>query len=398
MWFRDNWYKFFQSVQKSVNIEFNYDSWNKALKLNEEKNYVESFWEIMKYADSKVKRFETSDRVLKIPHGSIFLDIDFSGENIFIKSDFLDVSEANKVPLFRRITELAFSALNLTKIFLEDEKLYFTFSCPLELYDPYKIFDVLAEICYFADKYDEEFCQSFWAKQLVSPEIIEISIDKKEIIFSNFRKIIESNFEIIKDLEDRRRNNYAWDVISTTYKMIDYSCSPKWTLALKISEKVNELYNRDETLETIIFRWKEFLKELLEMSKEEFFDSIYEVKEFIPNRKVATTDLVLEYLKPGEQDAYKDLQMWDFESAYLIYMHILYNSMYYHIMPSKTQNEIVKIIKNNSNISLNKESVWKLATSLNSFLNWQNNSSEKKWILGFIWWITIWAVLSMLGF
>lgn len=399
MWFRDKWYKYFKPLHKSVNMQFNLWNWTKALKLYEKWSYKESLLELLKYADSKVKKYQTSENVFRIPHWSVFLDLDFSWENIKISSDFLDVSEANKVPLFRRIAELSFSWLNLTQIKLTENKLIFDFSCPVELYDPYKIFDVLAEICYFADKYDEEFCEQFWAKNLSDAEITQIPDSKKEKIWENFREIINSNFEIIKDLEERRKNNYAWDVISTTYKMIDYACAPKWSLALRISEKVSELYDREKTLDTIIFRWKEFLKEISEMPKEDFFKSIYEVKEFIPNKKVAGSELISEYLKPGYSDAYQDLQSWNIESAYVIFMHILYNSMYYHIMPYWMEQAIVRLIKRHSNTVVNKWTVANLSNWIYEIINLQNIPSSHSWFFGFIWWMivaAIWFILSSL--
>ena len=400
MWFRDTWYNYFKAEHSSVNMQFNPDCWTKSLKLYWDKKYKESFLELLKYTNKKIKNFQTSENVFRIPHWSIFVDIDFSGSEIKISSDFLDVSSANKVPLFRRIVELNFS-LNLTQIKYSEDKFKFDFSCDLELYDPYKMFDILSEICYFSDKFDEEFCEQFWAKNISEASVKEIPDNKKEIIYKNFKDIISSNMKIIEDLESRRRNNYAWDVISTTYKMIDYTCAPKGSLALRISENVAELYNRDQSLETIIFRWKEFLKDISEMPKEDFFKNLYETEQFIPNKKVATKEQIAEYLRPGYSDAYQDLQSGDFESAYLIFMHILYNSMYYHIMPVWMEKAIVKAIKTGSNSPVNQMQVWVLSWRIAEIINLQNIPSNStnffSGLLVFIWWIIAWIIMSMFG-
>lgn len=393
MWFKDKWYKYFKPLHKSVNMQFNPDNWTKAQKFYDSGDYKKSLVEVLKYADAKIdKKYKISEWVYKITHGSIFIDLDFSGDTIKINSDFLDVSEANKIPLYRRITELNFSALNLTRIRLKDNKLNFEFSCPVSLYTPIKIWEVLADICYFADKHDEEFCQEYGAKPLAEAEIKEVPEKNKEIIFKNFKEIIEANLEVIKDLEDRRRNNYAWDVISTTYKMIDYVCAPKWVLALKIWEKVWELYNRDETLETIIFRGKEFLRELLEMSKEDFYKNIYEVKEFIPNKRVATIEQVSEYLRPGGADAASDLAAWDAEGAYLIFMHILYNSMYYHIMPYGMEKTIVAAIKLGSDKKIDKTSVNALSNKVYEIVQGQNIMPTNSGFMFMIWAAFMWIL------
>ena len=177
MWFRDTWYNYFKAEHSSVNMQFNPDCWTKSLKLYWDKKYKESFLELLKYTNKKIKNFQTSENVFRIPHWSIFVDIDFSGSEIKISSDFLDVSSANKVPLFRRIVELNFS-LNLTQIKYSEDKFKFEFSCDLELYDPYKMFDILSEICYFSDKFDEEFCEQFWAKNISEASVKEIPDNK----------------------------------------------------------------------------------------------------------------------------------------------------------------------------------------------------------------------------
>jgi|GEM_PF-2876079 hypothetical protein len=65
--------------------------------------------EILKFFAKDVKKYQVSEFVYRIPHEKIFLDVDFSGENIEISADFLDISEANKTPLLRRILEINFN-------------------------------------------------------------------------------------------------------------------------------------------------------------------------------------------------------------------------------------------------------------------------------------------------
>lgn len=389
MKFKDNWYKYFKPLHKSKNMQFNVDCWTKSQNLYDSWDYKKSLLELLKYVDLKIdKKYKISEWVYKITHGSIFIDLDFSWEEIIIKSDFLDVSEANKIPLFRRVSEISFQGLNLTNIKLDNNKLYFYFSCPVSLYSPLKIWDVLCEICYLADKHDEEFCEEYGAKQLNEQKIKEIPLKNREIIYKNFKEIISTNLEIIKDLEDRRRWDWAWDVISTTYKMIDYSCGVKWVLALKIWEKVSELYDKNESLDTIIFRWKEFLKELLDISFEDFSKSVYEDEEFIPNKRVSNNEYISEYLRPGGQDAWNALQNGDSEGSYLIFMHILYNSMYYHVMPYGMEKTIVSAIKMWSDKKVDSKSVWNLSNKVYEIVQGKNISSSNS---GF--WFMIWAAI-----
>ena len=166
---------------------------------------------------------------------------------------------------------------------------------------------------------------------------------------------------------------------------------------MRISEKVAELYNRDETIETIIFRGKEFLREISQMPKEDFFKNIYEAKEFIPSKKVATNEYISEYLRPGYEDAYKDLQSGDFESAYIIFMHILYNSMYYHIMPYGMEKAIVRQIKSGSNSIVDRNTVWYLSQWIFEIINLQNiprNVIWFWWILLAIWTFILWLFIN----
>ena len=137
------------------------------------------------------------------------------------------------------------------------------------------------------------------------------------------------------------------------------------------------------------------------MPKDDFFKNLYETEQFIPNKKVATKEQIAEYLRPGYSDAYQDLQSGDFESAYLIFMHILYNSMYYHIMPVWMEKAIVKAIKTGSNSPVNQMQVWVLSWRIAEIINLQNIPSNStnffSGLLVFIWWIIAWIIMSMFG-
>ncbi len=390
----EKWFSYYAPIQKSNNMQFNVSSWKKATKLFEKKEYKKSFVELLKYADSKVAKHKVSENVYKIPHWSVFVDIDFSGEEIIIKSDFLEVSEANKIPLFREISELNFNWLNLSQIKLRENNLVFEYSCPVNLYEPNKIWDVMAEICYFSDKYDEEFTEKFKAKSISEGKITPLNDNDKDKIYDNFKNILKEGLDFIKDLEDKRQNYYIWDVLSITMKRIATSCQPNWALSVRIGDEINNLYSREISIQDIVYKGKEFLNELDKMKKEDFTKELFIADEFIPRKKVASNQAISEYLKPGFADATADLKAGNILWAYLIFTHILYNSLYYHLMPKGMEKSVRKKLKFNNKRNIEYNYVCDFSVEILELINLENIASNASWF----WWILRMIIFAIFGF
>lgn len=374
MSFMKTGYKYFKPLVKKP-ANFCYESWDKTDILTEKWEYRKAMQEILKFFAKDVKKYQVSEFVYRIPHEKIFLDVDFSGENIEISADFLDISEANKTPLLRRILEINFNNW-LPLIVLEWEKLVFKYSCPLDLFENINISRVLEDICLTATYRVDEFCEEFWAKVVWKPELEEYSVEEQEKFYETFMEIIDKNLEIISDLEKERQNSFAWDVLSTTYKMLFYVTDVKWLIRLRIRDKINELYDKQLPFETIVFNWKEFLRELRKTSKEDFVKNIYKVNTFFTFGFISTNEDVANYLRPGQTDA-----LWIYQEgkkifSYVMNMHILYNSMYYKEMWKNMKTEIERVIKIGSG-SAPEKVAWILCESVAGVVQLRYVSEDK---------------------
>ena len=96
-----------------------------------------------------------------IPHGSITLQLNITDDEFKVHAPFLNISGSKRIPLLRKVTELNFSPLNLSSIFLDGDQLAFRYSSPISLCEPYRTYDALREICIYADSYDDEFINKF---------------------------------------------------------------------------------------------------------------------------------------------------------------------------------------------------------------------------------------------
>ena len=78
-------------------------------------------------------------------------------------------------------------------------------------------------------------------------------------------------------------------------------------------------------------------------------------------------------------------------------MHILYNSMYYHIMPYGMEKAIVRQIKSGSNSIVDRNTVWYLSQWIFEIINLQNiprNVIWFWWILLAIWTFILWLFIN----
>ncbi|MCG8577236.1 MAG: YbjN domain-containing protein, partial [Flavobacteriales bacterium] len=150
------------------------EKWDEAIAFFKSKQYDKVLPSLLDYVSSELQHKKVDDAYI-IPHGSVVLTILQTETELTVKCPFLDISKAKKVPLMRRLAEIRMHPLNLTNVSLENDLVYFSFSCPLNLCEPYKLYGVLREICYYADSYDDEFIEKFDATHLQEPKITPYS-------------------------------------------------------------------------------------------------------------------------------------------------------------------------------------------------------------------------------
>ena len=268
------------STKSMINTPY----WDKVLDDYDNGRFADLLVSMLNYINPElVEKYGNADKkYFEIPHGSVVIKIKQTSSEIQIEAPFLDISNSSKVPLMRQVTQLNFYPLTLVSIVLDDQnRLKFTINIPLELAEPYKLYDILREICINADRYDDEFITKFKAEWLQEPRIHRFSKNELEDIWTKVQAYITEAFEYINYMETKGVADFVYDVLKSTFAKIDYYISPQGYMRSEFENAIADLDSR-APFNDRIYRGKEFLKKLQEYDKEKFLDDIYIADVFIP--------------------------------------------------------------------------------------------------------------------
>lgn len=130
-----------------------------------------------------------------------------------IKVPFAKVTETtNKVALYRKVAEINFAPLSLSQIYLKENTLWFEYESPIPLCEPYKVYDVLREICVYADKYDDEFIDKYKTEFLHEPKITPLTENEKEEVWQQISNILDDYKQYSVLFREKRWDDFQWDI------------------------------------------------------------------------------------------------------------------------------------------------------------------------------------------
>lgn len=283
------------SIHRPVDL----NKWETVLDLFDEGKYKESLIALLEYVDRELvnKRGNPDRSEFVIPHGSIIVKLRIDKKNFYISAPFLKVPTTRYIPLLRQATQLNIYPLNLANIVLEDDLLIFKFSCPLELCEPYKIYDVMREICSYADSYDDEFIKKFGARWINKPVIKRFSGNLVDFTWQKTQNYLNEAAAFIDYFERKRLFAPCLDVIIITLLKIDYFAEPQGVLRTDIEKNISQLQNREVQPADRIRKGKQFLKHLQDYKKEEFANDLYVAEVFIPFKNNFTVDMIETYFQ-----------------------------------------------------------------------------------------------------
>lgn len=155
------------------------EKWDEAVTLFNNKQYAKVLPTLLDYVNPALQSKKNGD-TYDIPHGSVVVSFTQTNKEFKVECPFLNIANAKKVPLMRRLSELHMYPLNLTNVALKGDLVYFTFSCPISLGEPYKIYGVLREICYYADTFDDEFIEKLVWPICKNP-LYRVHIEKQSV-------------------------------------------------------------------------------------------------------------------------------------------------------------------------------------------------------------------------
>jgi len=301
--------------------------WDDAYKSFEAKEYKKSLIAVLNYINPDLlKKVDTSGDVeINQSHGSAEVKVSITDTKFKISAPFLKIEKANKVALMRRVNEINFTPLNLAQIALKENVLWFDFECELALCQPNKIYEVVREVCVYADDYDDEFIEKYKAEFYHQVQTIPLSRANEEKVWKHFQDIAEQHSQYLEYFEQKRWRGSVWDILVISILNVANMPCINGSLRTELAEELYHLYNSNIDGDYRIDRAKNYLKNLFtKYSREKFIANAYGVEKFI-SLKFRSSSKILqnEFEQSKERIAQEINDGSHFAAAYSIYLLLL---------------------------------------------------------------------------
>jgi hypothetical protein len=310
-------------------------TWEKTMKLFEQGQYKDCVLAVIDYANPIVRtKFGNPEQTkFIVAHGSAVVTVEIENNTFKVTAPFLRLPE-NKIPLLRRINEINFGVLSLPQIYLKGEELFFHYECALEMCYPYKVYDILREICSNADFFDDEFVMQFGAKRIMEPNVIPFESNQKEKAWEKFKEYLQEASEYIQYMESKRMDGFIWDILSIELRKIEYFVAPQGKLRNDIESAVKELGNGNLNFNERLNTGKKFIAQLQAVTKEAFMEDLYLTDVFIPYKFYTRVENIKENFNNTLERAGKEMNGGDYISSTFTMQYDLLNLFYnYDLTP-----------------------------------------------------------------
>lgn len=338
--------KFDKTLLGSVQRAIDPAKWDAVVDIYEAGKFKETIIGLLDYTDPELitKHGNPEQTKFTIPHGSAVLNITLNETDFTVRAPFLKISDTHAVPLLRQVAEINL-ALNLSHIALENDLLVFKFGCPLELCEPYKTYDVLREICVYADDYDDLFIQKFGAQRMHQPVIKRFQEKHTEYARQKVQQYITEALAYVDYFEKRRNFEYCLDIIFITLAKIDYYCVPQGMLRTEIGKNIVFLQDQDIDMMDKMRKGAACLKQLQKYDRRDFIKDLYVAETFISMRYNFTNDLIETIFQNTVKLASEEIANRDFQGAALTLQHAYMNLFYQYAVPEDIKGIITEALE-----------------------------------------------------
>lgn len=322
--------------------------WDRANKAYNNQDYRGGLFNTIKYINSHAfARKDTKGDINAVyNHGSASVNIKVNDTDFEISAPFLKIHNANKIALMRRVVEANFSSLTLAQIALKNDALTFYFKTSLDLCHPLKIFDVIREICIYADDFDDEFIEKYKAEYYRQPDIRPLSEPQKEKAWQSFQAIASQCDEYVAAFEQKRWMGSMWYVMAISMLNLSNMAYIHGTLRTDLEKAIATHYNGDLDGSYRIDQSKAFLRKLFhETSKEKFMENVYLADKFVSIKSRSSVEILMALFDNEKDDFIKDLNEGNnFSAAYSMQCFFI-KLMYEYNLDGKHEDVILKTLE-----------------------------------------------------
>lgn len=306
--------------------------WDKAMDAFDAKEYRKTIIETINYMNSTLLWGKETGGDIEIlqGQGSAQIQVNLTSDTFTVKAPFLKVTAStNKVALFRKVAEINFNPLTLSQIHLKDDTLWFDYEMPVSLAQPNKIYDVIREICVFADDYDDEFVEKYKADFYQEPKVTQLTEDEKEKVWQQIDTILTEWKNYVSFFKEKRWDAFQWDITVISILKIVNMPYVHGNLRTKLQEYVNNLFNGKIDFNHRIDKGVNFMNKLCAKTKEEYMKDIYHAEAFVSLKWRSSTQILQDDAKNMERNVAKYVKDGDnFMLCYYLqysFLYILYN-------------------------------------------------------------------------
>lgn len=305
----------------------NFEYWDLACGKHEEGKHRDSLAALLNFVNPNLLdgKFSMPDCLeVEEAHGSASVRISIDSTRLRIVAPFLGVGGANIVPLLRRVAEVNFRPLTLTEIVLKDDVLSFQFETPIELCHPRKIYDVLREICFFADEYDDQFIKQYGASFCREPKIIPLDDEEKTALQERLAEIAEEYRRYLGFFEKRLDESLKWNIVAITLLKVANIPTIQGSIRSSLNGRIQANYDPSIDPRVRSDAGKRFLDELFEdMQRDGFFDNVYHAKKLVSLKTPGSIPLLQREFESERERIDSHINGGDVYGAAFLLQHLL---------------------------------------------------------------------------
>lgn len=353
--------------------------WEMALDAYDAKNYRTALIETINYINPELLKDKDTSGAIEIVRGqgSAEIQVNISESTFSVKAPFLRATGAtNKVALYRKIAEVNFNPLTLAQIHLKEDTLWFEYETPITLCQPNKIYDVLREICVYADDYDDEFVEKYKAdfyKESITQPLAGKEVEK---VWQQISTILTEYKDYSAFFKEKRWNAFQWDIIIISILKIVNMPYVHGTLRTKLEEYVYNLFNNQIDFQHRIDKGTNFMLQLCDKTKEDFMKDIYHADAFISLKWRSSVQALQDDAKNLEETVTRYVNDGDnFSLCYFLQYNFLY-TLYNFNVEEVHKNAIYDVLEKISGLEPQVAAPHLLETYY-SFLNGSTKTTNK---------------------
>ena len=349
----DKPFSYTESQQVRKDLSFGKMNWKIAEDQYKQGSYLEALCSTITYIDAEIgAQFSKDPKTgVKISHGSVQMNIVLNDGQLQVLAPFVDIANAQKMIILRKICEINFTGLTLAKIECREDTLCFLFSCPLEACEPWKIYDVLKEICWTADKYDDDFVVLHNATWIYQPNIVAFSEARKQQSWLGFKQYLVEAKEWVGYWKQLGYPYVVWDTVYITLMKIDHLCAPQGSLKNSMETALDRLFEKRD-INDLANDGIAFLSSLDNLPQSAFFSQLYDVSTFVPAKLTASAANIQAALKQPLTDAYACLGKNEIINAYLYLQKATFRLLYNYRFNETQWEHLESILSGNELLSL----------------------------------------------